>query len=107
MWHWGNRSLTTQKMQTASPGSTQSQSEKVQHGIQIQLLADSQLIFRPGQVVKQKFKNQRTAKAAPLDLELGEAPRQVGIPDGLDADKAGVRHRPGEAIPARCAGALQ
>ena len=67
-------------MQTASPGPTQSQSEKVQHGIQIQLLADSQLIFRLGQVVKQKFKDQRTAKAAPLDLELGEAPRQVGIP---------------------------
>ena len=57
-----------QKMQTASPGPTQSQSEKVQHGIQIQLLADSQLIFRPGQVVKQKFKDQRTAKPRPSIL---------------------------------------
>ena len=54
--------------------------------------------------MEQKFKDQRTAKAAPLDLELGEAPRQVGIPDGLAADKAGVRPRPGEALPIRCAG---
>ena len=87
-------------MQTALPGSSQSsaqsRSEKVQHIVQIQFLTDSQLVFRLSQVVEQKFKDQRTAKAAPLDLELGEAHRQVGIPNSLDADKAGVCHRPGE-----------
>lgn len=94
-------------MQTASPGPTQSQSEKVQHGIQIQLLADSQLIFRLGQVVKQKFKDQRTAKAAPLDLELGEAPRQIGIPDGLMPIKPGFAIAREKRYPSAAPGALQ
>ena len=56
------------------------------------------MILRFGQVVEQKFQDQRAAKAPALDLEVGESHGQIAAPDILHADEAGVFHGLGEAV---------
>ena len=51
-------------------------------------------------MIEQKLQNQRAAKAAAFDLEMGKAHGQIAVHNVVDADAPGVCHRPGKAIAA-------
>ena len=52
-------------------------------------------------VVEQELEQQGAAKLSALNLEVGKAHREIGVLNRVNADEAGVFHRPGEAVAAR------
>ena len=71
---------------------------KIQHTVQINCFSDVDLILWLGHVVEQKFQNHRTAEAAALDFEVGEAHRKIAALNSVDADERGIRHRLRETV---------
>ena len=68
--------MVSRRLTFLQHGNPSISSEQVERVVQIDLLADVQLIFGPGHVVQQKFENERAAEAAALDLELRKAHRE-------------------------------
>ena len=87
-----------------------SDSEQIQHIVQIDFLPDLELVFRLCQVIEQKLQHQRAAQPAALDLEMVKPHGQIGMHDVADADEAGILHGPGKAVALsgvrRCAAVL-
>ena len=73
-------------------------SKKIQRAIQVYFLPDLELIFWLCHVVQNKFKDNGTAKASSLYLEIGKATWHIYIMNRIYIYKAGILHSIRESV---------